>query len=1021
VVSNYVVGRAVARFLARSGGVVNVRSMLLVDLAASLVGTEVERALILDDVVEGAAAHAAIGQSTGPVAALGAHLGTRRELVRLYRELRREEVDVEQAVRTASSPMAIAALGTYPVYRRLTSGYLDPTDLRDLATRRLLEGSPVPTSLREVGALVVFLPARLDPADVRLLAAAARYVSLRACFMDLPELDRDAPSELGMERLTEALGLSPPSVTTRSSIDCDLRVLHALDPAEEIREVVRDTAADLARGIPLYRCAILYRQADPYARLVRESLAAAGLPWFGLGGQTLADSHPGRLLVSVLRLPEREFSREAVLGWLDARPALAENGIPPSAWDRVSRAAGVVRGSDEWQRRLLMFAEQQEQDAADRPAELSASFRDFLRQQGALARRMSAVIQQLAAALEPPLDGTSWTGFAAWAEDVRQHLATPANGWPAGHEREAEAVTARLQQLSRTDRLATAGTTLREFVAALEVLLSNRSLPEGRLGDGVVVGPLESAAGLAFDHVAIVGLTEGSFPPTPTADPFFQNECDDPLARRARQRAAERESFLAAVSAADGGRLTLSAPDSLAGRIAFPSRWLLELAQTRLEPTAPLLDVSSFLGLSEDSHPWLRVVASPRDGVMRAPAPADLEDVRLRQAAVWCGSGRSLTEHPLAACADLPVGAGLRLAAARRSDRFTVYDGNLTRLAAESGRLRRLIDGTGVVSATGLEGWATCPFSYFMDRILRVDPTETPEDVWSIGALEKGRLIHGILQTFFRRLTDWRRPRRLGCSYAPADVAMLLDVAEAEFAEAEGRGLVGHPLAWEAAREQIRSDLLAFLTEDASWCEREQLEPSYFEQVFGTDEPDAWAAVEVPVGDQRLRFRGRIDRVDVSIEQPRAYVFDYKTGAAAGYRDLAQDPVLAGRKLQMAVYTRATRNHLGNEMSVGGAYWFVTNAGGFRQVPLPPDAEQVHDRLVQVVGQVASGIGSGTFPPVPGDPIRDSFVNCRYCPYDRVCSTSRDREWEHKQHDGCDCFTNLALIPQPVSAEAGAP
>ena len=32
--------------------------------------------------------------------------------------------------------------------------------------------------------------------------------------------------------------------------------------------------------------------------------------------------------------------------------------------------------------------------------------------------------------------------------------------------------------------------------------------------------------------------------------------------------------------------------------------------------------------------------------------------------------------------------------------------------------------------------------------------------------------------------------------------------------------------------------------------------------------------------------------------------------------------------------------------------------------------------------------------PRPGERDRDSYVNCRYCPFDRLCAADRDREWE---------------------------
>jgi ATP-dependent helicase/nuclease subunit B len=169
-----------------------------------------------------------------------------------------------------------------------------------------------------------------------------------------------------------------------------------------------------------------------------------------------------------------------------------------------------------------------------------------------------------------------------------------------------------------------------------------------------------------------------------------------------------------------------------------------------------------------------------------------------------------------------------------------------------------------------------------------------------------------------------------------------------------------------------------------------------------------------------LQFRGYIDRVDVSPDGRRAYVFDYKTGQYRAYVGLEEDPVMAGTHLQIALYTRAVRAQLGDEVDVGGAYWFVTLAGGFRRIALPEDRATVDSRLDDIVGRLANGIGNGVFPALPGDPDRESYKNWLYCAFDRVCSASRDREWERKQHDGCDAFLELAQLPvlETTGAEA---
>jgi hypothetical protein len=59
--------------------------------------------------------------------------------------------------------------------------------------------------------------------------------------------------------------------------------------------------------------ALLYRQFDPYAALVRETLTGAALPWSALEGRPLAETPPGQALLAALKTGESGFSRESVL------------------------------------------------------------------------------------------------------------------------------------------------------------------------------------------------------------------------------------------------------------------------------------------------------------------------------------------------------------------------------------------------------------------------------------------------------------------------------------------------------------------------------------------------------------------------------------------------------------------------------------------------------------------------------------------------------------------------------------
>jgi hypothetical protein len=516
----------------------------------------------------------------------------------------------------------------------------------------------------------------------------------------------------------------------------------------------------------------------------------------------------------------------------------------------------------------------------------------------------------------------------------------------------------------------------------------------------VVVGPVGAILGAALDRVYLVGLAEGVLPGRLPPDPLASAESGaDPLLRRERVRAADRRAFLGALAAADGGQVLLSYPRSDgAARARYPSRWFLECA-ARAEGRP--VYTSDLARLFAEGRSWLVRVESAQDGLARLAAPGDLDERRLASVLAWHGAGRDLAAHPLARRPELPLGAALRAGRARRSRAFTAYDGNLGALAGRSALMMRAIT-SGPASATGVERWATCPFQYLLVNVLRVQATQRPEEEWTITPRDRGDVVHRVLEAFFRELHARGRFDQ-GGPLDTADHARLDALAAEAFAQLEAEGRTGHPLAWENARASILADLHTLLEREDGWREQEGWRPSRFEQKFGfPDEPTAWPPVTITLpGGRTVAFRGLIDRVDFSpprIEPRRALIVDYKTGGTDGYAGLEDDPLLAGRHVQLALYGRALRAALPpprQPREIRAEFRFVSAKGDFQRLSVTVD-ESLDAALDQVVQVAADGIGRGVFLPQPGERGHGGFANCRWCDYDRVCATTRDEMWERK-------------------------
>ena len=1017
------VGQVVQHALAEDG-CANVRLTVLRAIAARVARRVVEQEYLgsLSGVLEGAAVRQAIRDDDLGVFRKAADQRSLHDaLLVLFRELRHFE-DPEPILTTLANRGAVAAAAAN-VFRRyvsLTARHYDVPALARVATSAV---SRYGTRLRrDVGAIVLYLALPFDAAEVALLAQLGRHVPIVAGFPCFGEEGADAGQRVVAESLAAALGVDVSEANRADEEDeAELLLLSAPDPAEEVRQVARRVAADLDDGVPLWKVAVLYAQDEPYGGLIRDALDASGLPWQATIGRPLASSWAARSFLGLLELPERRFERKAVLDWLGGPPPVDDSAadpllaVPRSAWERLSRDAQVVEGADQWTRRCRAYAAGRRTRAAQSADPEAASGVEH-------AERIADAIAELERATRPPADDSPWEDFVRWAAELRARYVPLGSAWPAAERAASLDVDRAIAGLADAAHFG-ATTAYREFRLALESALDARRIPDGRTGAGVAVGAVGTTLGASFERVYVVGMGEGALPGRPPADPLTMGDGGpDVLDRRRRAREAERRGWLAALSAADGGRAIVSyARSNGASRATYPSRWLLELA-ARLEKQD--VYASDLERLLADGRPWLVRVASAYDGVARvagaleaAPdgsprdriAPSNLADLRLAAVHAWRAAGNDLARHPLATRSDLSLGAALRAVRARRSWAFTPYDGNLAELTGTSERMARAF-GEGRASATSVERWARCHFQYLLQHVLGVRTTQLPEQQWRINGADRGSLYHDILDVFFRELHAQGRCVA-GLTIDAADHARVVAIARDQFVVCETLGKAGHPLAWEVEQEAILADLHALLDREAAWLAETGERPSLFEHRFGfDDDPGSWPAATVTLADGRaVTFRGVIDRVDFGpADRPprRAVVIDYKSGRADLFAGIEDDPLLDGRHIQLALYTRAVRAALAAEhgadvaasAEIRAEYRFVSSRGGFTRLPVVA-SPALDRRLDRVVQRVADGVRRGVFLPVPGPEQGDRGPeNCRFCDFDRVCATDRAAIWARKHH-----------------------
>ena len=987
---NAYAGIGLRRVLAGDGGLLNVGFMALARLAEQLGAPTMasQRRRPLSAAAEMAIIRSVAMEVVGkePLGSVAGHASLHESLQAAFKEMVRLS-DSELGTLAGEGPLRQATVELYRRFRELTAEYYGPEDEAWAAAEAVRSGRGQP-ALQDVGALVFYLLTRPSPGEAELLTTLSNAAPCSLVVGQTGEAGVDDAEGAWWERFGGA--------SADGSADLDVKpesIVSAPDAREEVRQAVRDMLQRAEEGVPFHRMAALYRRQDPYAFQLRMELGFAGIPVAGPDPSPLRDSVPGRLLTGMLDVIREDFSRAALMRWLADAPVwnAASNRSASSElqrWESLSRQAGVVRGSEQWKERLqgLTASMAQRREGAEARGDLTdAQARGYV--EGiACAERLLALVEQLAQG-KPPADGSRWSAFAEWAKDAIDRYGQGKNDWPAQQQDALGRVESALEELGKLDTVEGA-TTLAGFQQALDNAFSAYMGRSGATGTGVFVAGLGAATGMEFDTVWLLGTSEGDYPGRSGEDPLLPEYVRAqvlkgalPLRREAQLH--ERRDYLAALAGGERRRLSYSRVDPVTRRSQYPSPWLLEAASTLAGARVSSERLHTF------DAPWLTVIESMEDALRLAEGgrAADGHEYDVLALARWQRTGSRLRRHPLASDGG-PLGRALAMERARATNRLTEWDGYVGGIAGSSRRLGGSL--SQVMSPTRLEAWATCPYRHFLGNVLNLSAWETPEDVLTISPLERGSLVHAILEQFIKEAMDAGAPSpREG--WTPLQRERLREIAQAEFREAERRGVTGRRVLWEVAQEDILQDLDRFLDDDERYRADEGMQPRHAEYAFGFDGPPV--AMSLPDGGE-VRFRGFIDRVDVARDGLRAVVMDYKTGSSRQYAQMKDDPLMAGKRLQLPVYALAVRETLPPDAALSAEYWFVSANGGYTRVPVTLDAVEAQFR--NAVQAIAEGVRGGVFPANPGPPGFGGPENCRYCDFQRICPTNKLALWARK-------------------------
>lgn len=943
-------------------------------------------------------------------------------------ELKRDEIWPEEFLAFARQDLGISARDTelgliYQRYQdRLQQHHRYDTEGRFwLARTMLLEGNcralPAWTLIAVVGfadftppqweileelshrtnRLLVTLPGDVSDARADLFArctATRRHLRSRWPALTERVVTLTPPQEAAFRNVLSAHLFGNPRLTPISTNAAGLSIIAATGPDSEVRAVARRIKALLSRGTAPSDVFIGIRSLRDEGERWRAACAAAGIPVWCEAGQAYQQQGIIKFLFAVLQAEVDNWSFPRLMTVLDS-----SYFRPPSRKEKLAaevRALGLVlRSLRLSEDRMTMMAAVQraasakvaahriDEDSLEDPV-------DSLAKQAALALPLLQWYQQLTAPMRRVHTLAEWVDATVeFARDVGLEQVDPADRlWFDDWQRLLrDAASADMLLSSPPPEL-----TVADLLLELRDLLANevRDPPVEDAGCVRIVSMDQLRHG-AVPHLFLVGLTEESFPRRRTDDCLFSEAERERFAQaglplRSAAQSQQDEAFFF-WSLVQGGTqsLTLSyAAINPRGQPSFPSPYVIALQRLFTEETLPSIEEGRLDPVPEAEHALtatdVRLVA--------------MDAARIGQPGWLRTLGENTGTRPMVE----NVLAAASMATARFHRRgFSAFEGRLEQ-PANLEWLRNRFGPQRQFSATEFEAYAACPFRFWMNAILDIQPLPTVEDGTDYRL--RGVVVHDVLATLmpgcggdtsqlasgFTQLVS----EKLGRSPATTDLQRALIRIEEQLLSEWGAAYAGQFAEYDAVIREQWGGTWQMIRPEIPFGDVPGAQPSG---------PTAVApALQFHDGHETVLVRGRIDRVDyANIDNRTVFnVIDYKTGRPPRF---TEEDVRSGQAVQLMLYALAVKR-LGlvaedaTPFQLG--YWCLREKGF--QTGLSRRGQSgmtaldaavwnaLEELLSRILPRLAAGIRNGEFVVDNADPLCTGR-----CPYRTVCRVNQVR------------------------------
>lgn len=744
--------------------------------------------------------------------------------------------------------------------------------------------------------------------------------------------------------------------------DASVQMFHSIGRRNEVREVVRRM---LSLPATCDDTELICTSYDDYVPLIYKTALKFGIKMTIEDGIPVAFTRCGRAVLGLIswiasNYEAIKFRQLLSGGCLNVQAIATEDYSPsPALMGRIIRESCIG-----WERdRYIPVLKQMQAMYASRltDGEENSGRHEFLKIKEANTGFVIQILNDIFSFI-PEADKKGMVSISGLCNGVMKF--NNAYGM-VSDELDAEARSAIKNLLDETAGLLKRQLTIYDALARIEMTVKAIRVGQAGPDHGCVhVSSYRSGGRSGRSRTFILGCDANLFPGVPAQNPvLLDKEMQSVSSSLVPSSGILKENLyrMAALLSSLRGSVTFSfsAFDVLEGRESFPSSLLLQVHRLMTgDITSDYTELINRLGVPSGYVPSSTLIDSIDYWIERFSGP-----------------------HGLKKACDATIGNypgllnGIKASLARGSDILTEYDGRIAPDKELDPRKNKDI----ILSASMIERFAKCPFSYFLAYVLNVRPLEeikVERGEW-LDALQRGSLLHDLFYRFMAGISarnerpSLRKHRR------------LIDELADEVINEYRRNI---PPPGEAVFEQERKRILKtaeiFLRLEEVHCR--ECEPVLLEVPFGYIDKAAPAGVSEPVeidlGDnKKIRVRGRIDRID-RVGKHEYVVWDYKTGSTYGYKD---DEFFSGGKvIQHALYAIASEVILKQatkekDPSVKqSGYFFPTEKGTGRRFLKTRDDLKLKELLVAVFDIMRSGVF------IPSDDKN----SCAYCDYKAVCA-----------------------------------